>query len=239
MPGAVIYKGRSLIDDGPIAAIAVWGSTNRKTGDLLQVYILRTDMHPIDANRTGADTSICGACPLKGTPTDRDSGQAALRECYVTLAQGPSVVFKTLQAGRYDDATSADRQAAVGAGRRIRIGAYGDGAAVPPIVWVNLLQHSLGHTAYSHTRGLAHPDLYTASVETLDQARDAWADGYRTFRVVKDRSDLQPNEIVCPNETKGVQCRDCMLCSGARTSAKSIVITAHGTGKVHFLKRIS
>lgn len=53
MPGAVIYKGRSLIDDGPIAAIAVWGSTNRKTGDMLQVYIIRTDMDPIEAIRPG------------------------------------------------------------------------------------------------------------------------------------------------------------------------------------------
>lgn len=239
MPGAVIYKGRSLIDDGPIAAIAVWGSTNTKTGDMLQVYILRTDMHPIDANRTGADVSICGDCPHKGVPTDKPSGLAEQRACYVTMTQGPSQVWKSWLAGRYADATSADRQAAVGASRFVRIGAYGDGAAVPPIVWVNLLQHSLGHTAYSHTRGLAHPQIYMASVESLDQANAAWRDGYRTFRIVKDSSGIQPNEIVCPNETRGVQCRDCMLCGGAQVSAKSIVVTAHGSGKIHFLKRTS
>ena len=43
--------------------------------------------------------------------------------------------------------------------------------------------------------------------------------------------------LICPTETRGVQGRDCMLCGGAQVAAKSIVITAHGSGKVHLIKR--
>ena len=237
MPGAVIYRGPSEIDGSPIATIAIWDSRNSKTGDMLQTYILREDMHPIEANRTGADRAICGDCSLKGVPTDKDTGTAALRECYVSLVNGPNTVWRTLKAGRYSDVTGdwQERQR-IGRNRYVRI-TYGDGAAVPLYVWADLLREAFGHTAYSHTLRLAYPQIYMASVETLDQARAAWQDGYRTFRVVKDSTDLQPNEILCPNETRGVQCRDCMLCGGTSKDAKSIAITVHGSGKIHFLKR--
>ena len=39
--GYVIYKGPSLLDGAPIVVIAVIGSGNTKTGDMVQTYILR------------------------------------------------------------------------------------------------------------------------------------------------------------------------------------------------------
>ena len=68
MPGAIIYSGPSRIDGAPIVAIAVWDSSNRKTGSMLQTYILRSDIDPRDANKYGEDFSICGTCDLKGDP---------------------------------------------------------------------------------------------------------------------------------------------------------------------------
>ena len=62
MSGFVFYDGPSLIDGAPIVAIAVLESENGKTGDMVQTYILRADVDPVSALRTGEDASICGDC---------------------------------------------------------------------------------------------------------------------------------------------------------------------------------
>ena len=63
MRGFIFYQGPSQIDGAPIVGIAVLRSKNDKTGDMVQTYILRSDMTPLVALATGADSSICGACP--------------------------------------------------------------------------------------------------------------------------------------------------------------------------------
>ena len=62
MPGFVFFDGASLIDGAPIVGIAVLSSVNRKTGNMVQTYILRADQAPLDAIRAGDDESICGDC---------------------------------------------------------------------------------------------------------------------------------------------------------------------------------
>ena len=105
--GYVIYRGPSLIDGAPIVAVAITKSSNRKTGNMLQTYIIRSDLDPRDANRTGADFSICGSCPhagkheLLGTAgyPARDHGLAPKRSCYVQMGQGPLNVYRSLPVG--------------------------------------------------------------------------------------------------------------------------------------------
>ena len=80
--GVVRYRGPSLIDGGPIVAIATFGSSNQKTGDVPQVWILREDEPPVRAAKTGADHSVCGDCPLRGRIVD---GRNVERGCYVVL----------------------------------------------------------------------------------------------------------------------------------------------------------
>ena len=63
MQSFVFYDGPSALDGAPIIGIAVLRSDNRKTGDMVQTYILRADTHPVDALRDGSDASICGDCP--------------------------------------------------------------------------------------------------------------------------------------------------------------------------------
>ena len=58
--GYVIYKDPSLIDGKPIVMIAITASRNTKTGNMMQTYIIRPDIDPMLANKTGADFSICG-----------------------------------------------------------------------------------------------------------------------------------------------------------------------------------
>jgi hypothetical protein len=72
------------------------------------------------------------------------------------------------------------------------------------------------------------------SADSLEDAKQAWASKYRTFRIVRSTDEIvKGKEIECPAE-RGVQCVDCRLCSGSATHAKSIAITVHGTGAKYF-----
>jgi hypothetical protein len=233
MPGAIIYRGPSQLDGAPIVAIAVWSSKNRKTGGMLQTYVLRSDIDPLLASKTGQDASICGACQHRGVPTDDPQRkQAAQRSCYVVLGQGPLQVYKAFIAGKYSDANNRAARAYLGQGRAVRIGTYGDGAAVPEDVWDDLLLHADTHTAYTHNGG--HPGRYMISADTIHDAKAAWASKYRTFRIVRSTDEIvKGKEIECPS-AKGVQCIDCRLCGGSAIQAKSIAIVVHGNGAVYF-----
>ena len=243
--GAILWRGPSLIDGAPIVVIAVGlsnASSNRKTGAMLQTYILREDIDPNHAARVGADASICGDCPhrgkLKQMPdyTLRNVG----RTCYVNIGQGPLGVWRAYKRGRYIEATDID---ALGAGRVVRLGTYGDPAAVPAYVWARLTHHATGRTGYTHQwRNVngrmpwdhvqALKGLCMASADTEQDATDAQALGWRTFRVAMP-GDLArtPVEAICPASKeagKKLTCAQCLACSGATGRRGSIVIRAHG-----------
>lgn len=239
---AVIYDGPSLLDGKPILVIAVAtkvGHANAKTGAVLQTYILRRDINPLEANKSGADFSICGNCPSKGTPTaDEKAKQAKERACYVVLGQGPLNVWRSFWCGRYAVVSGHEAIAAIGAGKDVRLGTYGDPAAVPSYVWDSLLSQCAKHMAYSHQAKLAgadfRGDIMMLSADTQIEAEAAWLQGFRTFRVLRaDEAPVKGKEIPCPSLI-GVQCSACGLCGGAKVRAKNIVIPAHGAGAVHF-----
>ena len=237
MPGVILYKGPSMLDGKPIVAIAVWSSKNSKTGDMLQTYILRSDIDPREANKYGEDYSICGNCGHRGTPTlDPDKVLAEERSCYVSMGQGVLTVYRALLAGKYPDHTTRQQRRAVGRKRKVRIGTYGDGAAAPNYIWSELLAEADGHTAYSHNGG--DPRLYTISADSLQQAQQAWASKYRTFRVVRSVEEIdRKHEVLCPASKEAgykATCQSCLLCGGTSVKAKSIAIPAHGSGAVHF-----
>ena len=62
--GYIAYEGKSLIDKSPIVVIvtALNSSANSKTGNMVQTFIIRSDVDPVTAARTGQDFGICGAC---------------------------------------------------------------------------------------------------------------------------------------------------------------------------------
>lgn len=237
LEAGVIYNGPSLLDGKPIIVVATATSNNAKTGTVLQTYILREDMDPRDANKTGEDFSICGNCLLKGKPTDSLKKKLAKdRACYVTIGHGPLNVWRSYQRGTvYPTVYGHDAIAALGAGYVVRLGTYGDPSAVPSYIWDSLLSRAASHTGYSHqasTPGADHrPDLVMTSAETLADAQAAWRRAERTFRIVSSYDDIQTGqEIACPADTKGITCNSCRLCGGASVAAKSIAIVAHGNG---------
>jgi hypothetical protein len=237
MPGAIIYRGPSELDGQPIVVIAVWSSKNRKTGAMLQTYLLRSDIDPREANKYGEDESICGDCQHRGTPTfDPTKVLAEERTCYVVMGQGPLIVFNTFKAGKYPDHSTPAQRRALGRKRKVRIGTYGDGAAAPSYVWDELLSEADGHTAYSHNGG--DPVRYMISADSLQEAQQAWASEYRTFRIIHDVSEIDSkHETLCPASKEAgyrTTCESCLLCGGTSVKAKSIAIPVHGSGAVHF-----
>ena len=63
--GYILYRGPSAIDGKPIMVIATGfanKSSNGKTGDMIQTWIIREDIAPNEAIKSGEDESICGQC---------------------------------------------------------------------------------------------------------------------------------------------------------------------------------
>ena len=242
---SIIYSGPSLIDGSHIVCIAIITSNNVKTGNMLQTYIIRSDMSPMDASKTGSDYAICGNCIHRGTPTDNpDKKQALNRSCYVTLYQGPTQVYKAFKRGLYPNATP-EQITVIGSGQAVRMGSYGDPAAVPKSVWDNLLMESTHWTGYSHQSKLhgviVDYSRVMVSVESKASAMGYHLNGKRTFRVIpvatwqeQGKQALLKSEILCPASNEAgnkATCIDCGLCKGSSSKGKSIAIVSHGTGR--------
>ena len=231
----VIYRGPSLMDGAPIVVLAQSNSTNKKTGNMVQTYIIRSDIDPIEASRTGQDSSMCGDCIHRGKPSDKATGQAIDRTCYVTLVHGPLGKYKAFKRGAYPDAFGHDNIRAIGLGRMVRLGTYGDPVAVPNYIWESLIDAAQGWTAYTHGKSNPMPQHIMTSADSLAQAESAWNRGERTFRVIKALGDVvKGREVLCPASEeagKRATCETCKLCAGASVKGKSVAIVAHGINK--------
>jgi hypothetical protein len=174
MQNGIIYRGPSLYDGAPIVVVATFTTANRKTGGVVQTYILRDDVDPRDASKGGQDVSICGSCPHRGEVNDDPARKIAKnRTCYVNLGQGVLITWRALQRGVYPDAQDVASRAAIGAGRVVRVGTYGDPAAVPQEIWTDLLRDAASWTAYTHSSGW-RPDIAMQSADNYHDAVLHW-----------------------------------------------------------------
>ena len=228
--GVVLWQGKSLIDNERIMLVAtgILDSTtaNRKTGDMIQTYILRRDMHPMFARRLGEDKSICGDCKHKEYST-----------CYVNLCHGPIAVFKAFHDGAYRPWQAED--ISLFQDRYVRFGTYGDPAAVPFEVWETIAKASKGYTGYTHQWKKCDQRLQKYCMASVDSIKgfnkeffQAQLMGWRTFRVRENlENELLDNEFVCPaSKEAGVKtnCEHCRACSGTSSKTnKNPVIMLH------------
>jgi hypothetical protein len=229
--GVIVYRGPSMLNGKPIVVVATAiarGSKNGKTGDMVQVFILADNVKPHIGVFEGKDEAVCGDCPhryVNGAGT-----------CYVNPIHGPAGVYRAVTNGSYNYVTP-EKAAPMLAGRVVRLGAYGDPAAVPLAVWDALLTQAAGWTGYTHqwrkaiANGLNRYCM--ASVETPRQQRHATRKGWRTFRIREDAEDaMLPGEMTCPASAeagKRLTCEECGACSGGAPPRVSVAIIAHGT----------
>lgn len=204
----LIYKGPSQLNQKPVIAVLTDKSVNKKTGPMLQVWVLDDTNPPTKADTT----SICGECPIKTS-------------CYVNIAHAPSSIYYSYKRNNPKPLSIPQIQD-WGYRKRIRIGAYGDPAAVPIAIWRALTTHAISTVGYTHQ---SHRDdlrgLVMASVESLSQARALQEQGWKTFRILAPSETLSKNEVLCPNYTHNIQCYDCMLCTGNKMN---VAIYVHG-----------
>jgi hypothetical protein len=237
---AIFYRGPSMLTGDPIVAVVTGlahRSGNRKTGpDMLQSWILRSDMPPNIAVATGADEAICGNCPLRSPDAASGNGRYN-RACYVAWYMAPVNIWKALdRALELSPAALAPRLR----GKSIRVGSYGDPGAVPFEVWDRALAQVGTWVGYTHqfkTCDQRLRDLIMASVESDAGADEAHTMGWRTFRarqgdILDPKRGLRADEVICPASNEAghrLTCAQCGLCrGGASRSTKSIAILAHG-----------
>jgi hypothetical protein len=230
----VLYRGPSLLGGAPIVALltGLWRpSANRKTGAMLQTWILRGDQTPLDAVRTGADVSICGHCPLRPSPR-------RARRCYVNLGRAPLAVYEAFTKGLYPQVQGTSQIADAGHGRTVRIGSYGDPAAVPTEVWIALVSRALRWTGYTHQWDRPGFDarLLDLCMASIDRDEDvsklaARHPGARYFRVRMPGTLASPDELQCPaadEAGKRLRCEACGACGGRAAGGPSVSTAAHG-----------
>jgi len=211
MRGLTLYEGPSTLGPDPIVVLAtgITGSQNIKTGDCYQVYILLKNIHPHEARITGLDESICGDCSLKPLLKNPDG------ECYVPgyMLNQPWTAWKE-NPELYPHGNLQDLPLY----KPVRVGAYGDMAAVPhpfPFWYQQLAGFKyLAYTSQWRTTNLQA--LAMASVQSPAEQVDASARGYRTYRRYRGVLELLTKEIECPYPR--VQCRTCLLCDGTRAN---------------------
>jgi hypothetical protein len=203
-------------------------SDNRKTGDMVQVWILVKSVDPVRAIKEGLDRLICGSCVHRG------NGDGSGRSCYVNAGQAPLGIWRAWKAGRYPTLQFMD----IFAGRKVRFGAYGDPTHIPLPLALAIAGVASGHTGYTHQWSKpslqAWRSILMASVDTTAELLIARSMGWSTFRVTPDL-DHHSFEKLCASERNGTACADCLFCDGSRSGILSIHIPAHGTGKRHFV----
>ena len=236
--GVVIYRGPSMLDGSPIVIIATGfaqKSNNDKTGNMIQTWILREDINPVEAARTGADSTVCADCKHRGTVVEIDGVLKNVdRSCYVTLFQAPLNVWKSYHRGIYREAKPAELKSLF-SGLIVRLGSYGDPAAAPTWLWCAVTEETADNTGYTHQWKTAPRELALWCMASADSVAEYWeakALGYRVFRVATDDFIIAKTESRCPASAemnKKTDCATCRACSGNQIKSRDKVIKAHGS----------
>jgi hypothetical protein len=201
----VVYTGPSQINNDNIfmAVTGLASSTNRKTGAMLQTYIMLQDDDPMTAVRIGTDVGICAGCKHRTDRAYYRATNVVHRTCYVNIGQGPRSIYKCFSSTGYRVLKTFAELTALGEGKVIRVGTYGDPVAVPLDIWTALLSKSNGHTGYTHQWKNPHFADYRrfcqASVDNEAEALLAANMGWGYFRVAAATGwNLTSNEQLCP-----------------------------------------
>jgi len=211
----------------------VSASSNKKTGDMAQIWILNKDIDPVTALKNGDSKEICFDCPHLTNGT-----------CYVNVGQAPAQIYKAYKAGKYSPLDFGVLKALI-KWKAVRFGAYGEPVLIPLDIVKFIADNCRGYTGYTHqwrnAKYSGYKKYLMASADCSEDVQQAHIADFRTFRVKGENDANLTNEIDCPNQSTGIQCRDCTLCDGLgkHKNGKSITVKVHGTvAKVNKFNRL-
>ena len=208
------------------------GSSNLKTGDMVQSWIMLEHVEPVTAWQTHEDYAVCGNCSLRHGASDV--------RCYVNKGHAPLAVHRAYHRGKYlivgKDISFEDAVERINMAPN-RGGSYGDPLSAPEI-----FSRLRPVTSYTHQwdqpvvgelieDGIDVRRHNMASVDTIYQKRKANQLGWRTYRIVKENESLENDEIMWPwnpAEPRKVQCVSCGLCGGKEVSDPNIALLPLG-----------
>lgn len=240
--GVVLWVGPSELDGRMITVVATGYQTqkayaNRKLGGAIQVWMLDEEFEPHDAIVEGLDASVCGDCELRGEGAGRGRG------CYVHIPF-LTMIWKAYRDGSYDlladvmERVEADNDIDPFKDWIVRIGSYGDPAAVPIEVWDAIdvkASRVFGYTRQwrraesQDLRRLVMASCFTPAEQALAQSM-----GWRTFRGMQPDEEPGEGEILCPHASHGTTCVECALCSGRKVDDRraNITVPVHGAARI-------
>lgn len=204
-------------------------SANRKTGAMVQIWILNRNLHPVAAQALGKDKVVCGDCPLRPAIARAEGSN---ERCYVETGKAPAAVWRAYKRNAYPRLESTD----VFAGRAVRFGAYGDPSKLPLGLVADIAGKASRWTGYTHQWRnplfQGYSAFLMASADDVETQIQATRAGWRTFRVAPAGSSfVLRDEISCPASKEAGEkttCARCGLCAGmAKRGARNIVIQAH------------
>jgi hypothetical protein len=228
--------GYILHETKKVVIIATTKTSNRKTGNMVQLWILNRDESPLDSIKSGSDANVCFNCPARGI-------NGKQRTCYVDLGRAPMAIWRKYARHGYAFLPTSD-YASVFGGRKVRFGAYGEPILIPLSIMEAIKSYSIGHTGYTHQWRKPSVQGYRASLmascDSVAEQLQATAMGWRTFRARASYEPLIAGEISCPASDeagKKSTCEKCRLCDGSRTNdaRKNISIIVHGIGAKNFV----
>lgn len=215
--GFVLWTGKSQLTGDKVALIVILESSNRKTGNIFQCYLINVkDFRKREAGCLGCKHLYKG--------------------CYVTN-MGVSAVSRAYHKGNYKSADFTVLNGAI-----VRLDANFDRAALPLYINKRLAIHPSRRLSYTH---FWQDEKYSflkstamASVDNLKELKEAKKKSWATFRITNNLDTMQPYERRCPHDVnKAIQCIDCQLCDGEKEV--HIVVEGHGSkARLNHLKVI-
>lgn len=214
-----------------VVVIATKNSTNRKTGESVQIWILDSRMHPVESRRTGEDAqNQCQGCAF-----------ASGNGCYVN-ANPLSSIWRAWKRGSYSPLIMGSPEwNQFFSTEFVRFGAYGNPSLLPLPMVKDIASRARKITGYFHDWHMmpketaqAYGEFFMASCE-VGNYQKAQSLGLRTFSVVP--SAFPAAGIECLADAKGLTCRQCGLCDGNRRTTTrgkalpNVFITVHGYQK--------
>ena len=221
-----IYDGISMFDPSieVLSFLYTKPSSNKKLGDRVH-YTVTVPKYSDKIQNSGT----CANCPLLGNGCYVNGYMSIPYFKWIRNYKGGLIPFLDVKSS-----TGRNTLKQVSKGFKLRFNVTGDPLAIPYEINQALMDSYKSYIMYSHFVDTddRYKDKCLFSVHSVNRE-------YKTARVlpltVEDykndskyvKSWMMDSEVICPAQTKGINCSQCMLCE---TRKKDIVFLAHGKG---------